>query len=422
MLLAATLPATAFGFSLCVQISALSWILSTKYKLSLHEIGMVWAAGPIAGIVGQLAVGLLSDRAWFIGGRRRPFIVASAILSACCLYLLPRLDMLAESLGIADIVLIAATVALALDLSINLGLNPARSLIADITPSGHARTRGFMYMQGMSGLWGVLAYLIGAWAGNEALIYSGIALSLLFSAIPCLLVKEPRILQAAPVPEPESPRHAGHSLGRIWVAHGCSWLGVQSMFVYMIAFVQQHIVTPGMSETNTAAQTGQVLAVSFAIMNTIGFLIPAIALARVSRRMGRIRCHVLCLAIMAFAYACIAQFARTPAVLYILMSFVGIGWGAIVSLPFAVMSERVGPARMGYFMGLFNLSVVIPQLLVTQLGRVLDAIADKSALFTICGAAVGVSALLWVRVVEVRAMDGAAVSGVPDKTEPAQAS
>ena len=46
-----SLPATAMGFALCVQISALSWILSTQYKLDIHEVGIVWAAGPVAGII-----------------------------------------------------------------------------------------------------------------------------------------------------------------------------------------------------------------------------------------------------------------------------------------------------------------------------------------------------------------------------------
>jgi len=45
-----TLPATAMGFALSVQISALSWILTTRYGLDIHEIGLVWAAGPLAGI------------------------------------------------------------------------------------------------------------------------------------------------------------------------------------------------------------------------------------------------------------------------------------------------------------------------------------------------------------------------------------
>ncbi len=52
-----SLPSTAMGFALSVQISALSWILSTKYGLAIHEIGIVWAAGPIAGIIAQPIVG-----------------------------------------------------------------------------------------------------------------------------------------------------------------------------------------------------------------------------------------------------------------------------------------------------------------------------------------------------------------------------
>ena len=52
-----TLPATAMGFALSVQISALSWILSTQYGLDLHDIGLVWAAGPLAGIAGQVIIG-----------------------------------------------------------------------------------------------------------------------------------------------------------------------------------------------------------------------------------------------------------------------------------------------------------------------------------------------------------------------------
>ena len=70
-----TLPATAMGFALSVQISVLSWILSTRYGLDIHDIGLVWAAGPLAGIIGQLLVGVVSDRVWFWGGRRRPFII-----------------------------------------------------------------------------------------------------------------------------------------------------------------------------------------------------------------------------------------------------------------------------------------------------------------------------------------------------------
>jgi len=59
-----SLPATAMGFALSIQISALSWILTTKYHLEIHDVGLVWAAGPIAGILGQVVVGVVSDNVW----------------------------------------------------------------------------------------------------------------------------------------------------------------------------------------------------------------------------------------------------------------------------------------------------------------------------------------------------------------------
>src|SRR5512139_4103060 len=195
-----TLPATAMGFALSVQISALSWILSTEYNLAIHEIGLVWAAGPLAGIIGQLLIGVISDSVWLWGGRRRPFIIIGGILAALMLLALPHIGLISQSLGLDAVLGVAITVALALDLSINVGFNPTRSLITDVTPEGIARTRGYTWMQTVSGSFGVLAYAIGATAGNYVLIYFAAGLVLLFSVVPALLVEEPRVLPGtAPV-------------------------------------------------------------------------------------------------------------------------------------------------------------------------------------------------------------------------------
>ena len=87
-----SLPSTAMGFALCIQISALSWILSTRFGLQIHEIGIIWAAGPTAGILGQVMIGLISDKNWFWGGRRRPFILIGGTLAALMVFLSPRID------------------------------------------------------------------------------------------------------------------------------------------------------------------------------------------------------------------------------------------------------------------------------------------------------------------------------------------
>ena len=410
-----SLPATAMGFALCIQISALSWLLSTKYHLDIHEIGIVWAAGPLAGILGQVIIGFISDKTWFWGGRRRPFILIGGTLAALSVFLLPRIEMVADLLGVTNLLVIAVIVALTLDLSINISFNPTRSIIADVTPEGDARTRGYTWMQTISGFWGVTAYLIGAYIDNYALISVGVVIVLLFSVLPVFLIKEPREL--APETTASAAIAAGSTstdwpqLWKLWTAHAFSWFGVQAMFVYIIAFIQQHVVAPGATVAESAAQSGHLIAISFAIMNVVGFLLPALVLAPLGARIGRVRTQAACIGIMAVAYFGIALFARSPASLYVLMAVVGIGWAAVVSLPFAIMSEKVDKRRMGYFMGLFNLSVVLPQLATTVVGYVLKDAADKSVLFLICGGCLAVSSVLWLLV-----KDGAPVAAA--KREP----
>jgi MFS family permease len=79
------------------------------------------------------------------------------------------------------------------------------------------------------------------------------------------------------------------------------------------------------------------------------------------------------------------------------MGVLGIGWASIVSLPFAIMTEVVDKSRMGFFMGIFNLSVVLPQLFVSLvLGRYILEAPDKSLIFLISGATLAASAVVWL--------------------------
>ncbi|HSW67588.1 MAG TPA: MFS transporter, partial [Bacteroidales bacterium] len=141
------LPSTAMGFGLSVQIAALSWILRTQYDLAIYEIGIVWAAGPLAGIIGQPIVGLISDKLWFWGGRRRPFILIGGVIAAMSIFALPYIGAINSALGIGSIMAVAIAIALTLDLAINISFNPARSIIADVTPEGNPRTKGYTWMQ-----------------------------------------------------------------------------------------------------------------------------------------------------------------------------------------------------------------------------------------------------------------------------------
>ena len=402
-----SLPSTAMGFALSIQISALSWILTTQYHLDIHQVGIVWAAGPLAGIFGQVIIGLVSDRVWFWGGRRRPFIIIGGTLAALMLFALPNIRAIGGALGVGSLLLVATAIALTLDLAINVSFNPTRSVIADVTPEGDARTKGYTWMQTISGFFGVLAYVIGAVAGNIVLIYAGVALVLLFSVIPILFVTAPRELGAAP--EEKRGDGGGTQWGQLWrlyAAHAFSWIGVQTMFVYIIAFIQQKMLLPA-SPDEGARISGVVISISFAVLNTVGFLLPAPVLEPLAKRFGRVRVHAAAVAIMAAGYFGVVFGGTSPLALYVLMGVLGIGWASIVSLPFAIMTEKVDKSRTGFFMGIFNLSVVLPQLFVSLvLGKVVLDAPDKSVIFIISGCALALSALCWIFVHEGRSAPG----------------
>lgn len=401
-----SLPATAMGFALSIQIAVLSWILNSQYGLDIHEIGIVWAAGPIAGIFGQVIIGFISDKVWFWGGRRKPFILIGGTLAALMIVALPNIDKINDFLGFGSIMAVAIVVALTLDLAINISFNPTRSVIADVTPDGVPRTRGYTWMQTISGFWGVMAYAIGAIFGNYFLIYFGAFIVLAFSIVPPFFIKERKELtetKEEDVPEVGVKSHVTQwgQLFRLYFAHGFSWIGVQTMFVYIIAYIQQKLSPANETET------GQIIAISFLVLNAVGFILPAFVLEPITEKVGRVKTHLTCVAIMAIGYFGIVLIGNSSIILYILMAILGVGWAAIVSLPFAIMSEKVDESKMGFFMGIFNLSVVLPQLIVSLvLGYFIMEAADKNLIFIISGVTLTVSAFLWIFVKEEKRTGG----------------
>ena len=451
-----SLPSTAMGFALSIQISALSWILITQYGLDIHDVGLVWAAGPLAGIIGQVLIGVISDRVWFWNGRRRPFILIGGVLASLMLLALPNLDVISSAMGIEGILGVAIAVALTLDLAINVSFNPTRSIIADVTEDGDERTKGYTWMQTISGTFGVGAYAVGAIWNNYILIYAGAIIVLLFSILPPLLIAEPRelapgdgdesdpgkgskedsllnillairplwailvydiyamtlrlasievehyyaeiaclavtllLVAQALMKKDSAGKHGQASFHKVIAAHSFSWVGIQTMFVFLVPYLQQ--VLPDLSDIDL----GRVNSTSMLVLNAVGALLPAFVLMPLAHRIGRVRTHTLSLACMTAGYVGLYFWGSSPLLIYMLIAIVGIGWAAIVSLPFAIVSQKVNQARMGLYMGLFNLSVVLPQLVVSLgIALFISRAPDKSVIFIISAASLALSTIAW---------------------------
>jgi maltose/moltooligosaccharide transporter len=86
---------------------------------------------------------------------------------------------------------------------------------------------------------------------------------------------------------------------------------------------------------------------------------------------------------------------------------VGIGWSAVISIVFAIMSERVNPAKMGLYMGVFNLAVVLPQMMSNGVANVIKATGNHQLLYIFCGLLVSASVVFWMFVNEPESSAGA---------------
>jgi maltose/moltooligosaccharide transporter len=474
------LPATAVGFALSTQIAALSWILSKKYGLDIHEVAFVWLAGPVAGIFGQVIVGLISDNVWFMGGRRRPFIIIGGIVSSIAFLSLPYIQEISNITGIADITIIASLIALFLDLSVNVTFNPARSIIADLTPEGKQRTKGYVWMQIISGFFGVFAYFLSMVFGNELLLYIAAFLVLIMAVFPILLIEETKDLKHEQKLIAEkygiwqiikeifplygflvfgiysvfnhffeilSPVHnilliaaiaysviiGGVSIfhgmkksgnknefHKIMLAHSFTWVAFQSMFIMSGFFIENRILPnvelsgitanwfaeklTGVAQTSDSS-IGNILSLGFLILNFVGALFP-LALQAIARRIGRVRTYIFALSFTAIGYFYIAFLGRIEADFYIGMFLAGIGWSAVISIVFAIMSERVNPLKMGLFMGVFNLAVVLPQMMSNGVAHLIKQTGDYQLLYILCGAFITTSVIFWMFVREPESKDG----------------
>jgi len=468
------LPATAVGFALSTQIAALSWILSNKYHLDIHDVAFVWLAGPIAGIFGQVIVGLLSDNVWFMGGRRRPFIIIGGLVSTIAFLTLPHIRGISHITGISDIILIASVIALFLDFSINVTFNPARSIIADLTPEGKVRTSGYVWMQIMSGFFGVFAYFLSMLFGNETLLYIAAGIVFLTAVFPILFIQEKKEQAELKAGEQAKfgvvqifqeifPLYGFLAFGifslfyhffteslaawhnpvliaalaysviigiviivqglkissnrnefqKIMLAHSFTWVAFQSMFILSGFFIENQIlphINTSVSANwfaekltgttqSTGATVGNIVSLGFFILNFIGAIFPLI-LQSIAKRIGRVKTYISALAFSAIGYFYIAYFSRVEIDFYIGMFLVGIGWSAVISIVFAIMSERVNPAKMGLYMGVFNLAVVLPQMMSNGVANVIKATGNHQLLYIFCGLLITTSVIFWMFVKE----------------------
>jgi maltose/moltooligosaccharide transporter len=186
---------------------------------------------------------------------------------------------------------------------------------------------------------------------------------------------------------------------RLAAAQFFTWIGLFIMWIYTTPVVTQYIfhsTDPASKAYNAGADWVGVL---FGVYNGVTAL-AALLLPLMTKRWGPARTHMICLLAGAASYASIL-FIRDPNLMFVPMIGIGLTWASILTMPYVILSACVPRAKYGIYMGIFNVFIVIPQLLIaTIMGAAIKAFFPHDPIWTMLAAALAmtVAALAMLRV------------------------
>jgi maltose/moltooligosaccharide transporter len=376
-----------FGFAL--QGGFMSRIFQTL-GAEKDAIPFLWIAAPLTGLLVQPIVGYLSDRTWHPKfGRRKPFFFIGAVFSTIALFFAPyssALWMAAGSLWI-------------LDASINISMEPFRALVADKLPDSQ-RSYGFVVQ--------TLVIGIGTWIASnlpwmmtqigvpniaaEGVVPDSVKYAFAIGALVLFTSILYTILNTEEYPpddmdefEREKAANSGIFSGfkqivkniasmpkvmkQLGLVQFFSWFAFFTMWSFATPAITEHIF--GATDTSSAAYNDAADSVgnylgTYGLVSMIYALILTYVASRI--KINRKLVHLYSLIAGGFGFILI-YFISEPWMLHICFSLVGVAWASILSMPYAMLSSSVEPKKMGVYMGIFNMFIVIPQI-VAALGGV----------------------------------------------------
>jgi len=387
-----------FGFAL--QGGNMSRIFQTLGATE-DSIPMLWIAAPLTGLIVQPIIGYLSDRTWHPKfGRRRPYFLLGAILSSLALFFVPYSSTLWMAAGFLWI----------MDASINISMEPFRALVADKLPDSQ-RSYGFVVQTLIIG--------VGTWVASNLpwfMSYLGVSDkapeghvpdSVIWSFAIGALVFLGSILWSVFTTTEEPPadleafrKQNAESSGlfnglseiaenfksmpavmwKLGVVQFFSWFAFFTMWSFATPALTEHVyqaAVPQHGDANFDAknelynQAANVIGSSMGMygLSSMAF---ALILTLVTARNGINRRRIHMISLLAGGAGFLLMTTANEAndgILNLAFALIGITWGSILSMPYAILSSSVKPEKMGVSMGIFNMFIVIPQI-VAALGGI----------------------------------------------------
>lgn len=395
-----------FGFAL--QNANVSRIFETL-GATKDELPILWLAAPVTGLLVQPIIGYYSDRTWSPRwGRRRPFFAAGALLATVALFLMPN----ASALWMAVIILWL------MDASINVSMEPFRAFVGDMLPN-EQRTTGFATQSFFIGIGAVVAsalpYMLTNWFGvsntaAEGTIPDAVKWSFYLGGLAYFFAVMWTVIRTKEYPPDDlaafraenaqvgvfdgiKESFAGifkmpRTMVQLAAVQFFSWFALFAMWIYMTPAVTSYVY--GTEDTTSALynEGADWVGICFAVYNGVAALV-AFLLPVLAKQLNRRLTHLICLWCGGLGLLSVF-FISDPTLLLVSMIGVGIAWASILSMPYAIIASRLPAEKMGYYMGVFNFFIVIPQIIAAGLlGFLLKTFFGNVAIYALVIGGVG---------------------------------
>lgn len=400
-------------FAWAIQMGQMSPILE-KLGSNPQLLGLISCAGPVTGVLVQPIIGALSDKCGLSMGRRRPFLLLGAILTAVALFLMPSSSSL----------LMAAVLLWLLDASINTTQGPYRALVPDVVHKSQQAT-AYALMSLTIGLGSVAAFLIAfKIADIHQLFYLGASVMLVAMIWTSFTTPEPKpqtvIVDEGPqenfvVSTMKSIASMPKEGLKLCIAHTFTWFGLMCLFTFFSVFVPHHIFGAMDPKAPMYNQGVQWASLCYAVLNVVCFLFSAV-IGKFCNLTSKKFVHSVGLLSMAAAFGYMfflsttgphaatdinmvpwmtlltqapAEFFAMPAVqVAVAMGLIGVGWATTLSIPFALLSEHLPAGKEGVMMGVFNIFIAAPGVVSNLLvGYIVGLYGNNVAIAMVVGAA-----------------------------------
>ena len=340
-----------------------------------HDLSFFWILPPLMGILVQPIVGTLSDKTWTRFGRRIPYLFVGALVAVLVMCLLPNAGSFQLTVGAALIFGLCAL--MFLDTSINMAMQPFKMLVGDMV-NEKQKAKAYSIQSFLCNAGSVVGYLFPFFftflgIANEApkgivpdsVIWSFyIGAAILILCVIYTTVDETKETSASWL---TLLRNAPSTFWKVGLVQFFCWAAFLYMWTYTTGAIAETVWGSTDSASSEFQAAGNWVGVLFAVQ-AVGSVIWAAVLPQFKNTKVA---YSLSLVLGGIGFAMV-PFISDQYVLFVPFVLIGCAWAAMLAMPFTFVTNALqGYGHMGAYLGLFNGTICVPQIVAALVGGII---------------------------------------------------